>query len=229
MMKTFYSLLLLTVFTGSVYATEPTFNFTEGEDTTKAWTFGGFTSLQLNQVALVNWNAGGENSFSATGLAQGFANYKKGLWTWDNRLDLGYGVLYTKTYSWQKNEDKIDFLSKATRSIGSSKFSYAGELNFKTQFAPGYQLPDDSTVVSRFMAPGYLLLTLGINYNPVDWISFYLSPATGKFTFVTDPVLSNQAAFGVDTGKVVKRRVWCLFPFWIEERHHEKHHSTNRP
>lgn len=162
------------------------------------WTFGGFTSLQTNQVALVNWAAGGENSFSATALIQLYANLEKNGWKWDNRLDLGYGLMYTKTYNWQKNEDKIDFLSKLTRPIGKSNvFSYAAEANFKTQFQPGFALPDDSTVISRFMAPGYLLASLGIEYKPFDWMSFYLSPATGKFTFVNDQVLADQGAFGV--------------------------------
>ena len=197
-MKTIYSLLFLMVFTWSVFATEPTFEITEGNDSTKAWKFGGFTSLQLNQIALVNWNAGGENSFSGIALAQVFANYNNDKWTWENRLDLGFGQLYSKTFGWQKNEDKIDLLSKAKRSIGTSKFSYAGEMNFKTQCAPGFTLPDDSTVISRFMAPGYLILSLGIDYKPADWISFYLSPATSKLTFVTDQNLADAGAFGVD-------------------------------
>ena len=167
-------------------------------DTTKAWTLGGFTSLQLNQVALVHWAAGGENSFSGIALANLFADYKKGLWAWENRLDLGFGQLYSKTYGWQKNEDRIDLLTKGMRNIGTSKFSYAAEANFKTQFAPGFALPNDSTVISRFMAPGYLLLTVGIDYRPTDWLSFYLSPATGKFTFVTDQTLADLGAFGVE-------------------------------
>lgn len=196
-MKIIYSLLFLLVFTGSVFATEPILKIAEDKDTSKAWTFGGFVSLQINQVALVNWNAGGENSFSGIALAQVFANYKKNKWNWENQLDLGFGQLYSKTFGWQKNEDKIDLLSKAKRSIGKSNFSYAAEANFKTQFAPGYTLPDDSTVVSRFMAPGYLLLSLGIDYKALDWLSFYLSPATGKFTFVTDQNLADQGAFGV--------------------------------
>jgi len=180
------------------FASDPIFKIAEDPDTTKAWTFGGFTSLQLNQIALVNWNAGGENSFSGIALAQLFANYKKDKWAWENRLDVGFGQLYSKTFGWQKNEDKIDLLSKATRAIGKSKFSYAGEANFKTQFAAGYALPNDSVVISRFMAPGYLLLSLGIDYKPAEWISFYLSPATGKFTFVTDQNLADAGSFGVE-------------------------------
>lgn len=198
-------------------ANDPTDPLATANDTVKHWTFGGFASLQLNQVALMNWNAGGESSFSGTALAQGFANYKKDKWVWENRLDLGYGLVHTKSLGWQKNEDKIDFLSKAQRGIGKSTFSYASELNFKTQFAPGYRLPDDSTVVSRFMAPGYLLLTVGINWKPLEWLSFYLSPATGKFTFVLDETLSDQGAFGVDTGGIVNAEFGAYFRMGLKK------------
>jgi len=184
----------------------------EPDTTPDGWKFGGFTSLQVNQVALVNWNAGGENAFSGTALFSGFANLKKNNWYWKNSIDLGFGQMYSKSFGWQKNEDKINFLSTLTRPIGTSNsFSYAAEVNFKTQFAPGYQLPDDSTRISRFMAPGYLILTIGIAYKPADWVSFYLSPATGKFTFVTDPLLSDQGAFGVDTGKTVNSEFGAYF------------------
>lgn len=199
-------------------ATFNTFAVAEEDTTPDGWKFGGFTSLQVNQTALVNWNAGGENSFSGVALASGFANLKKNGWYWNNALDLGFGQLYSKSFGWQKNEDKINFLSTVTRPIGQSKkFSYAGELNFKTQFAPGYQLPDDSTAISRFMSPGYLILTLGVTYRPADWISFYLSPATGKFTFVTDPDLNGRGAFGVDTGKVVNSEFGAYFRLNIKK------------
>jgi hypothetical protein len=154
--------------------------------------------LQTNQVALVNWAAGGENSFSATALVQLYANMDKKGWKWENRLDLGYGLMYSKSFNWQKNEDKIDFLSKLARPIAKSKvFSYAAETNFKTQFQPGYLLPDDSTAISRFLAPGYLIASIGIEYKPVKWITIYISPATGKFTFVNDQKLADAGSFGV--------------------------------
>lgn len=184
----------------------------ENDTTPDGWKFGGFTSLMINQTALVNWNAGGENSFSGVALASGFASFKKNGWYWNTALDLGYGQMYSKSFGWQKNEDKINFLSTVNKAIGQSrKFSYAGEVNFRTQFAPGFQLPNDSVAISRFMAPGYLILSLGITYKPADWISFYLSPATGKFTFVTDPDLSARGAFGVDTNGVVNSEFGAYF------------------
>jgi len=189
-----------------------TFAIPENDTTPDGWKFGGFTSLQINQTAMVNWNAGGENAFSGVAQVAVFANLKKNGWYWNNAIDLGFGQLYSKSFGWQKNEDKINFLSTVTTAIGQSKkFSYAGEVNFKTQFAPGYQLPNDSVAISRFLAPGYLVLTLGVAYKPADWISFYLSPATGKFTFVTDPELNGRGAFGVDTGQTVRSEFGAYF------------------
>jgi len=71
-------------------------------------------------------------------------------------------------------------------------------LNFRTQFAPGFNFPDDTTVISRFLAPGFLSLALGMNYKPNDWFSAFLSPATGRATFVVDQTLANAGQFGVE-------------------------------
>jgi len=74
-------------------------------------------------------------------------------------------------------------------------------MSYKTQFAKGYNYPNDSVVVSRFMAPGYIILSLGLDYKPYDWISVYFSPATGRLIFVDDDTLSAQGAYGVEKGK----------------------------
>ena len=62
------------------------------EENTDGWKNGGMTSLNMSQVSLTNWAAGGENSLSGNFLFNGFANMKKGEFTWDNTLDFGYGL-----------------------------------------------------------------------------------------------------------------------------------------
>ena len=47
------------------------------------------------------------------------------------------------------------------------------------------------------MAPGYGLLSLGMDYKPNDHFSAFISPATVKFTFVNDDKLASTGAFGV--------------------------------
>ncbi len=153
-----------------------------------AWKTGGFASLNFNQVSFTNWAAGGQNAISTTFVGNTFAKYKKNKTSWDNNLDITYGLLKNKGQDLRKNEDKIDFFSKigvtATKHI-----NWAGVVNFKSQFADGYNFNDlneNRPVISKFMAPAYLVASLGIDWKPFDYLSLYISPATGKYTFVTD-------------------------------------------
>ncbi|MCX6282654.1 MAG: hypothetical protein NTW31_00215 [Bacteroidetes bacterium] len=77
-------------------------------------------------------------------------------------------------------------------------------MNFRTQFSNGYNYPNDSVPISKFMAPGYVVVGLGITYRPATFFTLYVSPASGRFTFVLDDTLSNQGAFGVEKGKKIK-------------------------
>ena len=54
------------------------------------------------------------------------------------------------------------------------------------------------------MAPGYLIVAPGFNYMPNDQFSFFISPATLRWTFVENDSLSAKGSYGVDTGKNVK-------------------------
>ena len=51
------------------------------------------------------------------------------------------------------------------------------------------------------MAPTYLLGGIGITYRPANFFTLYLSPSSGRVTFVLDDSLSKQGACGVDPGK----------------------------
>ena len=166
------------------------------------WKLDGFLSQQLNQISFTNWAAGGENSFSTTSIGVITANYSKENNSWENKLDLAYGVIKIQNNPLRKNEDKIDFLSKYGRKV-SEKLNLAGLVNFRSQFADGYKYPNDVDIVSTFLAPGYLLAALGIDYKPVEFLSIFFSPATGKFTFVLDETLSEIGAFGVTPGEKV--------------------------
>jgi len=189
----------------------PGFGAFAQQDTTAVshWKYDGFFSQQLNQVSFTNWAAGGENSFASTSIAVLGANYAKDKNTWENKLDLAYGIIKIQDTPMRKNEDKIDFLSKYGRKV-SDKLSAAALVNFRSQFDTGYKYPNDSVVVSRFMAPGYLLVSLGFDYKPVEYLSIFFSPATGKFTFVLDDDLAAIGAYGVDPGKNLRPEFGAL-------------------
>ncbi|MBO6517672.1 MAG: DUF3078 domain-containing protein [Bacteroidia bacterium] len=158
------------------------------------WKTGGFQALNFNQGSFSNWSLGGVNAISVTALGNAYANYKFSNWTWDNNLDLAYGLLQNKGEDIRKNEDKIDFQSKVGRKA-SDKLSWASIARFESQFDKGYDFNDEDEnrpVISRFMAPAYLKLSLGIDYKPTDKLSIYISPAAGKWTFVTDDSIAAQ-------------------------------------
>ncbi len=166
-------------------------------DSTKAWKIGGVISLNGQQVSLSNWAAGGNNSVSLAALVNIFVKYKKGKSTWDNNLELGYGLINQgNSKAWWKNDDRIQFTSKYGRQA-FKKIYYTALVDFKTQFAPGYNYPNDSIYISKFMAPGYALAALGLDYKPNDKFSLFIAPVTGKFTFVNDDSLAKVGAFGV--------------------------------
>ena len=89
----------------------------------------------------------------------------------------------------------------------SSLWAYAAELNFKSQFYKGYgkyPVEDETKYISKFMAPGYLISSVGVNYtHPREDFKVLLSPMSEKMTFVTDRRLSDEGTYGVDQGKKV--------------------------
>jgi hypothetical protein len=62
------------------------------------------------------------------------------------------------------------------------------QLNFNTQFDKGYD-KNYVTVISKFMAPGYIVETLGFAYNPEPGLQFNMGISL-KQTIVIDTTLS---------------------------------------
>lgn len=171
-------------------------------DTTLGWKKGGVFAVNLAQTSLTNWAAGGQNSFATNALFSVFANQKTEKSTWTNNLDMGYGIIKQNGLSPRKTDDRLDFTSKYGRQAFDHVY-YAALLNFKTQFYEGRKyFPDDSySKISDFLAPGYLVTALGIDYKPNAYFSAFLAPITYKLTIVNDEGLSALGAFGVDPGE----------------------------
>ncbi len=172
-------------------------------DTLTGWKTGGMFSINFGQSALSEqWAAGGENSISLNAITGLFANYKKANSSWDNTLDLGYGLLKQgKKSKAMKTDDKIDFSSKYGQKATKTLY-YAALLNFKTQFAEGFDYAKDSThSISNFMVPAYLIAALGMDYKPKGNLSVFLAPLTEKLTIVNDQNFANNGAYGVDAAE----------------------------
>lgn len=174
------------------------------------WRKGGLGSLNLGQVGLTNWAGGGEDAVSANLFVNLFANYAKGKITWDNNLDIAYGLTKQGEQDLRKNDDRLDYSTKFGYRLGDTKWYYTLLAGFKSQFSNGYAYPDDSTVISKFAAPAYIVLSLGMDFKPNENFSLFISPATGKITLVSDQAIAdggaygNEGAFINDAGEFIK-------------------------
>ncbi|MGB5008602.1 MAG: DUF3078 domain-containing protein [Ferruginibacter sp.] len=205
-----------------VYAQDPTIKDLKNEATksvkkdpadtaAKTWKLGGLVNVNINQGTLTNWSAGGDQfSFSLNAFLNVFAFYKKNKSSWDNNLDLGYGIVNTTSLGSRKASDRIDLLSKYGYAI-SPKWNAAALFNLRTQFANGYAYSktaagaDTAVIISKTFAPAFVLLSLGFDYKPNENFSLFLSPLTERWVIVTDDSIA--PLFGVAPGKNSKNEL----------------------
>lgn len=172
----------------------------------QTWKTGGIYNLNFNQAALSNWAAGGDkSSLSLSTLLSMYAFYKSGKHSWDNTLDMAYGLVQSTSLGTRKADDRIDLVSKYGYDVGK-KWYLSGLVNFRSQFAKGYAYESDTAkkLTSNFLSPAYVLASIGMDWKPKDNFSLFLSPATARWVIVSNDSLSSIGAFGVDTGKHVK-------------------------
>ena len=165
----------------------------------QGWTHKGNFGLNFGQSSYTNWSAGGQSSLNGQAIFNYELHYLKGNFKWDNTLNtaLGYSFFDFKKKP-IKTDDKIEFTSlagiKATEHL-----NYSTELAFRSQFAYGFKYDEDSTnYISKFLAPAYITLGVGMEWAPSKYFSLYFSPVTGRVTIVNDDRLAEEGAFGVN-------------------------------
>ena len=169
--------------------------------------------VNLNEVAFVNWNTGGNNSVSVLLYGNYERNYKKKFTIWKNSVSLRYGLNAQEGREVRKTEDELRLNSSfGYRRDSISNWYYSAKFNFNSQFSNGYKYPETDRPISKLMAPGYLFLGVGSEYSaPSEELTIYISPVTQKSTFVLDQRLANEGMFGVskairdEEGNIIKK------------------------
>ncbi len=180
------------------------------------WKTGGNYNLNIQQVTLSNWAAGGASTFALNSGLSLFANYKKENKVWDTQLNvnLGFNRQGGREFQTRKTNDNFQFVSNYGREL-SEFFYLSTQLDARTQLIAGqkYSRPPGSdretrTKISDLLSPGYVQSSTGLNYRKTyadkSRISIILSPFTGRFTIVMDDSLSRVGAFGVEPGENVR-------------------------
>ena len=165
----------------------------------QGWSHKGNIGLNFGQSSFTNWAAGGQNTVNGQGIFNYEIHYLKGIFKWDNTLNTALGYSYFDFKKKPiKTDDKIEFTSLATLKA-TEHLNYGAELAFRSQFAYGFDYTKDSTqYISKFLAPAYLSLGLGVEWVPNPHFSLYFSPITGRVTIVNDDYLASIGAFGVN-------------------------------
>ena len=185
----------------------------------KTWTRAGIISLLFNQAAFNHdWTGGGTNNYGGNLNLSYDANYKKGLWTWDNKLLIDYGLTRVDGDAFsKKTNDRFAITSLlGAQTKEDSQWYYSFFANFQTQLDKGYKYGTDAqgnqtrTEYTRFMAPGYFSFGPGMLWKKSDNLKVNIAPATSKITTArkefTSPTGSHYTHnfYGVEDGKNIR-------------------------
>ncbi|MBX2972826.1 MAG: DUF3078 domain-containing protein [Flavobacteriales bacterium] len=170
------------------------------------WRKSGIININMTQVNLTNWAAGGFNTVSGIAMFNGTANWKKGRKAWDNSLVLAFGGQQIANADPQKTDDRIELNSKYGYELKKNLY-LAGVFQFRTQFTEGFN--EEGTRISNFLAPGYALLGVGLDYRPSDNFTVFLSPLTARLVMVNDAKLfegvgPDDRVYGVKNGNTTE-------------------------
>lgn len=166
------------------------------------WKYRTETAFTLNQAAMSNWVKGGENNVSFSLDITGYADYdnKSLKLSSNNFARIKYGLVAAGDKGIRKNLDLLETNSKLNHKA-FGKFDFSSIMLFKTQVARGYNYPNDSVPVSKFLNPAIVTAGFGLDYKPDKNTSINFSPFSYKGTFVPDTAKIDQTKYGVAADK----------------------------
>lgn len=166
-----------------------------------SWKLPGLFSISASQTSLSNWQGGGSDNLNIISIFKWDPVYRKGNHEWINKVDLKYGLIKPGNFKlYQKNVDQLFLLSKYNLNAFNKYWFYTTQVDFRSQFAPGFNYSGDSIIgraTSDFMSPGYVQVLLGLDFKPAEYFSVTFAPVAGKMTIVNRQYLADAGAYGV--------------------------------
>lgn len=182
--------------------------------------------LNLNQASFSsNWKAGGVNSIGFNAFLNYKANFKKEKHSWDNEIDLLYGMVNNQGQGYRKTLDRIYLDTKYGREL-NAKWSFATSLNLLTQFAEGYKYEKNAagvevgSLISDVFAPAFITSAWGVEYHPNKFFKARISPFSPRITVVSEnngrfAAVDPLKPYGVNVGESI-RTEWLAFQLLAE-------------
>ena len=158
----------------------------EAEQKPSPWSCTGVVGLNASATGLVNWAAGGNNNINGVAFGKVRLLFNENDLSWETNLNLEYGLSYIdqKYDPFQKSSDVIDFKTKFGWQFHKAWYLTVSG-GFKSQFDLGRAYDGTEAtdpIVSKFLAPSYTDISVGIDWKPNSIFSIYLSPVAGQIT-----------------------------------------------
>ncbi len=176
-------------------------------DSLTGWDYSWVAGLNGSQAYYSNWAKGGVNSISVNGHSAITGKYREGRFSYGVLLLTRYGKTKIGDEGIRKTDDLLLLKNIFLYDLSDkdSKFSFFGEVNFRTQFDRGFEYnagPNgEDILISRFMAPAYFAQSAGLAYVPNEIYSFQAGLGL-KQRIVTDDDL--ETLYGLDEGSTIR-------------------------
>ena len=162
------------------------------------------TGVNLNQSSFSdNWKGGGVSSFAYAWFLNYLAKHHSDKWDVNSDLQMQLGFLQNQGEHQHKSSDRIFYDFKLGRKL-SGKWDLFASVNFLTQFKEGFDYkvkslvePTRDSLISNFLAPGYLTSSFGLEYKPVAYMWARFGVGTLRQTFVYDKRISDAQLYGL--------------------------------
>lgn len=163
----------------------------------KTWVIG----VNGSQASYSNWSQGGVSSVSGAASSVYNNTYTTEKFVYKFVKNFKYGQIKNEGEDIQKTDDQI-LIRNSFEYILTDISSLVGNVNFQSQFAPGYDTAADvRTKISDFFAPAYINENIGYALTPGK--TFKAQVGAGfKQTIVSIDGL--ETLYGVEEGKNVR-------------------------
>lgn len=174
--------------------------------------------INMNQASFSDsWKGGGISSLAVGTSFNYKTDYTKGDKSYVSEVILQYGKIKNKGQLQKKTNDRLYWDNKVALKLSKS-WNFFGSVNFESQFDRGFSYTtttvngekvETANPISRFMSPGYLTESLGLEFRPSRFYSLRIGTGTARQTFVLDKSLykNNNKNFGVDSGQVFRNEL----------------------
>lgn len=176
------------------------------------WKKSAQVGINLNQGSFSgNWKGGGVNSVALGAFFNVKSDYMQRRFNWTSEVQLQYGIIKNQDQNSRKNVDRIFLDTKVGHRLSPVWLAF-GNINFLSQFAPGYRYEEIASggerkvLISNFFAPAFLTESMGLEYKPTTYFNLQFGLGTIRQTFVMDDSITfgEPTRYGVLPGKTVR-------------------------